>query len=387
MGRPPAPSITQIAPDRWRVCATVNGRRKKKVQRSREAADALLQSWAGAAPLPLLPTRLTVSELRQAEAAREIFASLGLDLLSAARWLVAHYKAGSGCITWKDAWSEYECLRGRRASAKQLKNVRQAWNSFSSFSGRELVGSPTREEVEEWLATSLAKDCAPATYNHRINDLSAPMAWLAKRGIVSVNPCANVDRQKVVRESPTVLLPAQCEAVLRHAEAHATEWVPWLAVMLFGGVRPGLREAGECRRLSDDLVAGRDVVLPGGVLVRGKAHGERVVPWSASGPLEAWLAAYPLRPLPLPARAEREWTKLRRGLGLAQDVLRHTAASCMTYSGSMTLGEVAMALGNSEAMLRKHYVGRWSREMTAKVWTLLPQTRNSAEMAHSSEAA
>jgi len=287
MGRPPAPSIKQIAPDRWRVCATMNGRRKKKVVHSRDAAEALLQAWAGAAPLPLLPTRLTVGELRQAEAAREIFGSLGLDTLAAARWLSSHYKPESGCLKWNDAWSKYECLRGRRASAQQLKNVRMAWNSFASFSGRELVGSPTREEVEEWLAMSLAKDCAPATYNHRVNDLSAAMAWLVKRGIVAVNPCTNVDRRKVVRESPTVLLPAQCEAVLRHAEAHAPEWVPWFAVMLFGGVRPGLREAGECRRLSDDLVAGRNVVLPGGVLVRGKAHGERVVPWNASGPFHA----------------------------------------------------------------------------------------------------
>jgi hypothetical protein len=145
--------------------------------------------------------------------------------------------------------------------------------------------------------------------------------------------------------------------------------------MVFAGVRPGLREMGECRRLSDDLSAGKAVELPGGILVHGKAHGDRVTPWENCGPLREWLAAFPLKPLPRPARAERDWKILRAKLGLPQDVLRHTAASRMCYSGNMTLAEVAMALGTSEAMLRKHYIGRWSRSMSAQVYNLYPSQK------------
>lgn len=371
MGRPPSPSILSVAPDRWRVSATVNGRRRKQVVRSFEAAQALLESWAGSRPLPLLPTRFKVGELRRAEAASEIVASLGLDLVSAARWIVQNYKPGSA-QTWVAAWAEYERLRGQRASAARLVNVRAAFFSFAKVTGRDVVGAPTRDEVERWLVVSLSRDCKPASYNHRLNDLSAPLAWLHRRGVISANPCAAVDRRKVRRGTPTTLTPAAVEAALRWAEMHLPEWVPWLAVMVFAGVRPGLREVGECRRMSDDLMAGKEVCLPGGLLVHGKAHGERVTPWEACGPLREWLQAYGLKPLPAPARAERDWTKLRARLKLPGDVLRHVAASCMCYSGSLTLGEVALALGNSEVMLRKHYVGRWSREMTLQVWNLKP---------------
>ncbi len=377
MGRPPSPSIAQIASDRWRVCATVNGRRKKKVVRSREEADALLHSWAGARPLPLLPTRLAATSLRQAEAAHELLASIGLDLLSGARWIVQHYKPGSS-QKWADAWEEYARLRGQRASKARLNNVKAAFYSYAASTGRPDIGCPTRDEVERWLSQDLAADCMPATYNHRLNDLSAPFAWLCKRGVIVANPCTQVDRRQVKRGTPTTLLPSGVESALRWAEQNCPEWVPWLAVMVFGGVRPGLREMGECRRMSDALEAGKIVFLPGGLLVDGKAHGERVVPWEACGPLRQWLEAYPLRPLPPPARAERDWTKLRAKLGLQQDVLRHTAASCMCYSGTQTLAEIALALGNSEVMLRRHYIGRWSREMTGAVWSLLPANRPSA---------
>jgi hypothetical protein len=59
----------------------------------------------------------------------------------------------------------------------------------------------------------------------------------------------------------------------------------------------------------------------------------------------------------------------------------------MTYSGQMTLAEVAMALGNSETMLRRHYVGRWSREMSSAVWSLLPSTPNQSASQKTDEIA
>jgi hypothetical protein len=278
VGRPPKPSITQTPAGTWLVRATINGEQKRQVMKTRESAQALLESWAGANPLPLLPTRLSAANLRRAEAAHELLSTLGFDLLGAARWIVQHYQPDSGRVTWADAWKEYERFRGNRASAQRIANVRQAWESFAAHTERKLIGNPSREEVESWLANSLPTECAPATYNHRCNDLSTTLAWLAKRGVISANPCTQVDRQKVTRGSPSVLSPTQCESALRYAEQHAPDWVSWLAVMLFAGVRPGLRESGECRRLSDDLSSGRSVILPGGLLVRGKAHGERVVP-------------------------------------------------------------------------------------------------------------
>ncbi len=374
MGRPSKPSKTLLASGRWQVRGTRAGKAFKKNYQSEAAADAALLALAGSAPLPLLPTRLSAPELRQAEAATELARALGLDLVSAVRWLAANYRPASS-VTWADALKEYKQHRGHRATADRLENVEKSVLSFAAHVCRDTLGSPTRAEVESWLAKRLPSDCAPATFNHLLNDLSTFLGWHHKRGTLSNNAAAQVDRRKVRRGVPTTLPPAACEALLRDVERTKPEWVAWIALLLFAGLRPGLRDIGESARLNATLRAGKQVIFPGGVEIHGKTGKPRLVPWSACGPLRQWLEAYPLQNYLVPeepARWEREWTKLRNKHNLGKDVLRHTAASMMIYSGRMSVSEVAFALDNSPEMLAVHYVGRWSREATEQVYALLP---------------
>jgi hypothetical protein len=274
VGRPLKPSIQPTAAGSWLARATVAGKPRKKTCRTKEEAEALIQSWSGAAPLSLLPTRFSVEKLRKAEAAEEIAASLGVDLLFMSTWFSVHYKPADGAVSCEDAWQEYETRNGENSTKDRLNNVKAALDSFAKSRGTKTIGTPTREDVEKWLDETLPEDCKPATYNHRLNDLSTVLAWLAKRGRIAKNPCEGVDRRKIKMGTPTTLAPSGVEAALRWAELNAREWVPWLAIMVFAGVRPGLRELGECRRLSDDLSAGKIVELPGGLLVHWKAHGD-----------------------------------------------------------------------------------------------------------------
>jgi hypothetical protein len=64
------------------------------------------------------------------------------------------------------------------------------------------------------------------------------------------------------------------------------------------------------------------VLHPEGFAVEGKAHGTRVVPWA------------------------------------------------ICYAPNASLAQIAIAAGNSEAMIRKHYLGGWSLAMTQALWSL-----------------
>jgi len=151
--------------------------------------------------------------------------------------------------------------------------------------------------------------------------------------------------------------------------------VPYAALCVFAGLRPGTRE-GEANRLDADLRAGKVLLHSGGVEVRGKAHGVRIAPWGMCGSLKARLEAYPpkpgLWPLDSAPKAERAWEAIRARHGLSADVLRHTAISAMCYSPGASLAQVALAVGNSEPMIRRHYLGRWTAEMTTELWALKP---------------
>jgi hypothetical protein len=118
------------------------------------------------------------------------------------------------------------------------------------------------------------------------------------------------------------------------------------------------------------------VLHPAGFEVDGKANGIRVVLWSICGPLKEWINAYP----PAPGlwreatgmAAEKAFAPTRKKHGLTQDILRHTALSAMCHAPSASFAQVALAAGNSEAMIRRHYLGRWTPEMTQALYAIKP---------------
>jgi integrase len=342
-----------------------------------DAAKLLALQWAGAADeqLFLRATRLTAAELYRAETATELLRSVGMDLLEAVRWLLANYRRPSA-VEWESAISEYQEARTQAGiSPAQVSNVAKAAARLAGHVGRKVIGDLTRAEVEGFLE-NLPADVSAYTYNGLLGDIRTFCRWAVGRGHLVSDPTDGLERRKVRAESlPATLTPAAVGALLRDLEATAPGWVPYAALCVFAGLRPGTRE-GEANRLDADLRAGKVLLHAGGVEVRGKAHGVRIVPWSMCGPLKAWLDAYPpkpgLWPLDSAPKAERAWEAIRARHGLSADVLRHTAISAMVYAPGSSFAQVAAAVGNSEAMIRRHYLGRWTAEATAELWALRP---------------
>jgi integrase len=128
------------------------------------------------------------------------------------------------------------------------------------------------------------------------------------------------------------------------------------------------------KRLSRDQVnlEDRELSLGGHQTKTGRPRTATIHPTLAK-----WLKKYrgPICPTTNP---NREIAIIRKTAGLkgpwVADILRHTSASHQLRATG-TFAEVALALGNSESMLRTHYVGRVSTSESRTFYSILPGTK------------
>jgi integrase len=145
--------------------------------------------------------------------------------------------------------------------------------------------------------------------------------------------------------------------------------VPYFAICLFAGVRPCVR-FGEITKLQTESVkleTGAIHIEPDVSKVRMK----RLVTIQPN--LAAWLRAYPLKKFPLiPPNAVNMHKKICRKFGLTHDVLRHTFIS-MFVAKFRSMGEAALQAGNSESIIRKHYLDLKNPAEAEQFFSILPR--------------
>jgi integrase len=273
--------------------------------------------------------------------------------------------------------------RHRKTGHSQMRHVRMVLVAFFHYlprDHRDHPGTITREDVVKFLARY--DKMAVKTWNEAFAYITGIFALAVKRGWLVVSPCASIQRKPKPRHRPPpdVLQPMQALRLLRWLQANAPQWVRYFVVCLFAGVRPDVRE-GEARRLDEDLRhpsrhLRRQAIDGFGFWVRGKTGKTRHVPWTLCGPLREWLNAYPGKGL-VPdglsySQAERQLHVIRARFDLTHDIARHTAATAMINGPGASFAIVAMALDNSEAMLRAHYIGIWTPEMVPAFYAITP---------------
>lgn len=168
------------------------------------------------------------------------------------------------------------------------------------------------------------------------------------------------------RPAPAILDARQCQQLLAAAERFKSgRLAPYVAVCLFGGVRPF-----EVSRMTWDQVNLKDgeIRLEAEQTKTGKP---RVVKINAT--LRAWLEKYRGKSF-FPSGWRKQFDTVKVKAGLTEwpaDVLRHTAASHF-FRQSGSYGLTAEEFGNSEGIIKAHYQGRVSSEDTKAFYALLP---------------
>ena len=91
--------------------------------------------------------------------------------------------------------------------------------------------------------------------------------------------------------------------------------------------------------------------------------------------LSTWLQAYPLDRYPIIVPAlQKHRAKVAKLFGLSHDVMRHTFISFF-IAKFRSMGEAALQAGNSEAIIRKHYLDLKTPAEAEEFFNIRPQSR------------
>jgi integrase len=239
----------------------------------------------------------------------------------------------------------------------------------------------TAQDVEGFLRGLRAKDgknkATLKTWNNYRNALHSLFDWSAQPDVASNRPFAFENPVSAVRKfaarqvreeqnpKPATTSP---EKVLRLFHA-LSSWkggamVRYYALLYFAGLRPGEieRMAGEEDRLIN--LRTRSITIPAKV---SKTRHERHVAISEN--LVAWLEAFPAPVIPV--NFDRMAKQIRRDFGLDHDEARH---SFISYHVALhrSVGDAALQAGNSESIVRRHYLNLHPREDGANFFRIVP---------------
>jgi integrase len=212
------------------------------------------------------------------------------------------------------------------------------------------------------------------TYNNRRGLLSTFFKYAFQHEWIASNPVEKTPHHRINhRRGSAVTISAERAAeLMRYVEGfHDGALVPCIAIPLFAGVRPCIRY-GEISKLHAESVR----VDTGVIHIEpevSKVRMKRLVTIQPN--LAAWLRAYSLEEFPIiPRNATNMRADLFKKFGLTHDVLRHTFIS-MFVGKFRSMGEAALQAGNSETIIRRHYLDLKTPAEAEAFFGIMPQLR------------
>jgi integrase len=336
--------------------------------------------------------------------AKSALAVLGIrcTMADAARFW-AKYHPDQGGVTFNDTLARYrawmEAQRMRPATMKGLWRLDRVAREL----GKASIISITTDDLTRWLD---GRGFTPSNRNNYRRRLSALFAYAVNQGIIDHNPVERVHVVKV-EAKPVIFWSADHVAkLLSTTDALYPKLVPMFAIMAFAGVRPGEAEALRWESINiKELI----IRIEG---TTSKTRSARVVPMPEN--LALWLTKYRGKAGPIAPKAQtlRRWRHRmaaavvlgdvperlvkRKGMkGTAirdaklswahliaeakqttpelwpEDVLRHSYAThwLPAYKDE---GALALYMGNSPAVIHKHYRGLVTEAEASAFWKIEP---------------
>lgn len=246
--------------------------------------------------------------------------------------------------------------------------LRRSLQLFTRGREAELAHSVNPSHVEAWINSN--PNWSQFTKRTYLRDVTTMFSFGVKNGFVVENPAVKVERPSMVDSAPQILTVEDAERLMRSAERIDSRLVQYLALCLFGGLRPS-----EAFRIQPENM--RD----GHVEVYGKkvrARNRRLV--TIGETLKAWLDKYPGDFSPV--NLQRRIIAVRKGTAVTdfgpvepirwtQDCMRHSFVSYhyAIHGAKATATEA----GHSEAVLFQHYRELVRRADADMFWGILPK--------------
>lgn len=363
----------------WRVQGILNGvriRRNFKTQEEAAAEKAALQVSAVQlnSNLRSVSTWLSEPQVREAES---MFARLPTGGRSVTFFFdlgVTSYREPLHQRPLTEAVDDYVATKAQEhgyglISASQLTTIRRHMTSLKTrFSGLT-VADLTAAHLVPYLRRGTP--CLK-TFNNRRGLVSTFLRFAEQHDWIADNPLRKVPQHRIARRrgSAETLSADQARSLMEHVESfEGGRLVPFFALCLFAGIRPCLR-TGEILRLCPAHVR-----LDTGVIrIEPEVSKVRELRSVTIQPnLAAWLAAYPLEQFPIIVpNLQKIRARIAKQFDLSHDVMRHTFIS-MFVAKFRSVGEASLQAGNSEAIIRKHYLNLKSPAEAEDFFGIVPR--------------
>ena len=369
----------------WRVAGLLHGVRIRKNFKTKEAAAAekamleigALQATAG---MRAATTFLSDAKLREAEDAFRRLDARPRSLLFYLDYALANYREPDQQKPLADAVAEYYATKKTAhertlLSMRQLRSIENELNIFKARFPKALVSEFTAAKLVPYLERGKP---SLKTYNNRRGLLSTFFKFAFQKDWILVNPVEKTPHHRINhrRGSATTITAEHAAKLMAYLETFENgKLVPYFALCLFAGIRPCVRfgEITKLQAASVRLDTGAIHIEPEVSKVRMK----RLVTIQPN--LAAWLRAYPLDRCPIiPANSMNTHRKICTQFGLTHDVLRHTFIS-MFVGKFRSMGEAALQAGNSDSIIRKHYLDLKSMGEAEQFFSIMPKRRAALE--------
>ena len=365
----------------WRVDGRLHGVRirknfKTKEEAAAEKATLELKAIQAASGLRSATTFLTDSQLREAEDAFRRLNGRPCSLLVYLDHALATFRAPNQQKALADAAAEYYATKKTAhertlLSMRQLRSIENELNAFKTRFPKALVSDFAAAQLLPYLERGKP---SLKTYNNRRGLLSTFFKFAFQKDWIALNPVEKTPHHRINhrRGSAVTISAEEAARLMAHVAAYEKgEMVPYFALCLFAGIRPCLRfgEISKLKRESVNLETGSIRIEPD----VSKVRMPRLVTIQPN--LAAWLRAYPLeRYAILPPNAVNMHRRICTEFKLTHDVLRHTFIS-MFVAKFRSMGEAALQAGNSESIIRKHYLDLRSPAEAERFFGILPTVR------------
>lgn len=370
----------------FQLVGYLDGRRVRKRFKSRELALGEKNRLEVAAAnndgaIKTVTTRLTGAQLAEAEA---VFARLGDRSLSGAvDWFLANYRPPTVEMTVEAAALAFTADRAGNVSAAVVEDYGKVLALLKRTFPARAMHTIKTEEIEAMMRT---RGQAKKSWNNLRCYLHAIFEFCAHDGRrwVAINPVKAIRQHEIARGLPQILTAGQVRDLFAYLETYAGParckcrpgyLVPYFALATFAGIRPSVTN-GELRKLHDLADKSRVIDEQIGVIRMTpeltKTNGLRQITIQPN--LAAWLQRYPIKEWPLMVENMPDHVALvRKQFKLPNDVLRHTFVS-MHAAKFKSLGGTALEAGNSETIIKKHYLNMVSAADAETFWQVGPRS-------------
>ena len=333
----------------------------------------------------LVLTALDEGRVHQAEKA---FRTLGdaYSLDDAVAFFLKHNRPPDFTISILDGLKPY--LDGKEAEGVRKTTMTKTaiiLKSFAKHTGNPLVHTVTEQSVTGYLKSLRSLNgvttAKKKTWNNHRNEIASFFLWAGKKDLASnrpwtfSNPTEHIaahSAKRVAEQRPDIATtsPEKTREIFTFLmNFKEGRLVKWFALAYFAGIRPST-DQGELAKLSEreeELVnrTTSRIMIPADA---SKTKDSRPVVISAN--LCAWLEAYQGLPI-MPANLKNDYRMIRKKFGLQNDETRHSFIS-YHVAVNRSIGDTALQAGNSERMIKKHYLDHHSMTDGKAFFSIVP---------------